>query len=376
MDFKYLKIEASNYPDSKTYEASKYIKEKFDFEVKKSILDSNLGYDLLYKYIIEKTEMDDKLITIGGDHTSTIPTVLAQRKKFGSNLHLIIFDSAPDLHNMLTFNNSCKNRMTTSYLLGNEDIKGIMKQDTTLLTSDKIIYFGLREIEDTEMEILNGYGIMYFSIDRIRKMGIDTVLDVVKGIIGGCPVHISVDMKVFDPKIAPSVTTQISNGLTLEDIDSISNKLKDENIVSIDITELDAAVGSEKDKGLTGYTAKKFLGLVMGIKEKKLNVYDENTEFLVYRQMEQEDEEADIGWYILRNIDIETMNQILKSIPKSGIIQIEVDGEDCLVSRTNIEYQQERSYYTTTSVTDVVLFPQEKEHMIFELINKQTDKKE
>lgn len=368
MAFKYIKVESKNYPDCGTAKAPKYIKEEYDFEIKESILQSNSGFDLLYKYMIEKVDMDDKIVTIGGDHLVSVPTTLAQRKKYGSNLHLIILDSCPDLHNMLTFNNSCKNRMMTSYLLDNES--GIMNNVDTLMTPDKIIYIGLRDIDDTEMEILNGYGIMYFTIEKIRKIGLNCVMDVIKDIVAGSPIHMSVDMKVFDPSIAPSVTTQYDDGLTFDDIDIISNKLKDVNIVSIDITELDAEVGTEKEKGLTGYTAKKFLSSVMKIKEKRLNIYDENADFLVYRQMDQENNDNDIGWYILRNINIDVMNDILKNIAKDKIIQIEVDGEDCLVARTNIEYQQERSYYTTTNVTDVVLFPQEKEHMIFELINK------
>jgi hypothetical protein len=98
-------------------------------------------------------------------------------------------------------------------------------------------------------------------------------------------------------------------------------------------------------------------------------------------------DENDIGWYILRFIDMELKQELLKyieddkiytinlddsSIQEKDIINDDIDDElenEILITATTIDDQNKKSYYLSKSILECSLFPQEKFLMGFELVN-------
>lgn len=380
----YIQAPVSSYADSRCDLAPSFIKEKYDYEIQNGILQSQatddsvmvgIGYDLLYKYILKyKSDYPtDKIATIGGDSSilaSTIPAMNesymeTQGQEVVSKLKVLIIDAEPNLHNKMTFNNSCLNRMSMGSVMG--IMENPLAKFKLLLDTNQIIYLGLRNLDDTEEEILNNMGIIYFDMEKINVLGIDSVIKTIQKYIEDDPLHLSVSMKGFDPSIAPSTTTKHEGGLSYEEMIKITTEFSP-SIVSLDIVEFDAGVGTEREKRLTGELCRQIMVNSFGLKEKKLNIFNEDSEFLIYRPMAQQ-APTDYGWYILKEMDMETKHELLKNLKSDQIISLDIDGVDYLITKTTLNEQHERSCFTSQCVQDMALFPEEKQSMVFELIS-------
>jgi hypothetical protein len=194
------------------------------------------------------------------------------------------------------------------------------------------------------------------------------VIQSIKKIINGRPVHVVLDMKVFSNTVVKSVIPENKDGIDVDKVDKLLQEIKD-NIVSMDIVEYNPFIGTTGDARICREIIRGLIKNVFDVKEKKINIFNEDSQFLVFRPMEQEDVDADIGWYILRGMTTEQKNDLISLIPDDTIITLDIDDDIYLVTKTTMNEQNERSYYTAELVDDVALFPQEKALMGFELIS-------
>ena len=376
----FIKAPFSSIKDATFEKGPEYIKEKYDYEIKEALTKTTytpvvrpgLGYNLLYKYIKEYKEKNPKdiVVTIGGDQSLSISTISAMNDTY-KNLYVLWIDSYPDMHNILTSYDKSLNRMSLSSLL---DLSEKVISPKNNLTSDQVICLGLNNADDFEYSSLDENSITYFDMKRIRKLGIKQVVNFIEEIIGDDPLHISFDLKAFDSELAPSIYDKgkaidknEQKGLNINDLDLICSTLNN-NLVSIDITEFNPTK-ENKQNHCTAEVARKCIVKCLNLAEKSLNVYNEESYFLIYRPLSQKDPYADIGWYVLRGLDNITKNEIMKHISNDAIISIEVDGIDCLVTKTTIYEQQTKEYYAASTINDTTLLPKEKLDMVFELIN-------
>ncbi len=263
---------------------------------------------------------------------------------------------------------------------------------------EQIVLIGLNDEDyDLDFDGLDNLNLEYYTLSMIRKKGIETILDKV------CDNKIIAyfNLEVFSNKIAPSVerrnlsiedeitlddniTKKVYNGINYEELEIISKYLNNK-IEYLLISGFVSSIDNETNffSRMTSEVVQILYRNIMDIKEKKINVFNENSRFLIFRKMKQ-DSDDDIGWYILRFISMEERLQMLESIEDSKIYTFDLsdftdensessedemlDGE-ILITATNIDDQQTKSYYTATSIMDCTLFPQEKFLMAFELVN-------
>src|SRR5271166_3107679 len=132
--------------------APDHIKEKYDFEVSfnDSIVDLvnkkielSKGYQTLYEHI---SKIQDKVITIGGDHSISASTIAATNERYmrqngeqiASDLVVLWIDAFPDLHDFNTSPNKDLNDMPAASLLG---LCGTsFTKNKLLLKPDQLIY--------------------------------------------------------------------------------------------------------------------------------------------------------------------------------------------------------------------------------------------
>jgi len=380
----YIKVPVSCYYGSACDKAPDYIKESYDISIVPDLLkvvveDDTvaipLGLDLLAKHIkkIREDEPNRKIVTIGGDSSIIAPVTTSMNESFmviegdkvSSPLWTIVVASNPNLHNFNTFNNTCLHRMSLGSTLGLVDPP--LNSFKLLGDPSKILYIGLNDVDSTESSLLDELGIINFTTDKINMIGMDAVIESIKALVENNPINLCISMTAFNKKTTKCVTHENLNGMDFDQITKLVSDIKDQ-VKSLTITDFDTNSGLEKHKNLTGELCRQIIVQCMNLKQKRLNIFSEDTEFLIYRHSEQEDEDTDYGWYILRGMDIDTKNKLISNI-KGKIIEIEVDGEDCLVTTTTINEQSTKTYYMCNGITDTVLFPQEKQNMMFELIN-------
>ena len=371
------------------------IKKQYDFEIDPKFFDGSEinmdndnmeiklceGYNMLYNHILEysKEKPTDKIITIGGDNSISAGTIPAINERylrregtdiFTSDLIILWIDSNADIKNFKTSMTQNLDEMPCASIMG---LCGSNFTKHKLnVWPNQIIYFGISDEED--IEFITDNKIIHFKAKKINQLNNsdpNIIVNALKNIIGNKPIHVMLDMKVFHSDIVKSVckTNSINNGLQVEDVENVLNNLKN-NIVSMDICEFNPLIGNQNDVKVTNELIRYLLKKTFDIKEKSINIFTEDTQFLIYRPMEQEDPETDIAWYILRGIEPEYKEELIASIPDDTIISLDIDDDIFLVTKTTINEQNEKSYYVATTINDTSLHPQEKACMMFELVNK------
>lgn len=381
-----------------------HIFNKFDYEVIEEMYKNcdeqgiPLTYDFMYKFIslLPKNKV---VVTISPDPAITASTIAGMSEKYmygqvegnsrnTPNLKIIYLTATPHLlgnYKEITIENFTNS--IVSNLIGKSNFSFV--KNKLLLNPEQFFILGINDnlLEDDQKEELDNSEISYFTMSQIRKKGIFNVMDYINEKIGNDPVMIIYDMSCASHSTAPCVTrflregirTNVKdlNGFTNEELLKIFNKINTENLVGLDITSFDFRI-DDKEIGyrITCESAKLALSLLR-IKEKKINIFNEHSRFLIHRPIEQINEK-DKGWYILRGVPLDLRESIMKKLNNDTItslnIDIEGDGneETVLIATTTIFEQEKFSYLNNEDklkITDCVLFPVEKTSMMFELLN-------
>jgi len=384
--------------------AKKHIYNKFDYEVSDALYDNYdengvpIVYNFLYKYIknLPKTKI---ITTLSPDPAITSATVTANAEKYmtidcsnnsnipkySSNLKIIYFTATPHFEKNIdeitvkSFSNSIISNAIC-------DTNFTYTKHELALSENQFIIVGINTeiLGENDKNELNNKNIVYFTLDMIKKKKMATIIKTINDLIMEDPVHIVFDMSVMCSDVAPCVTRFLSddikqkspkvNGITITELEEALSSIDKTNVVGLDITSFDLRIkDTEKAYRLTCEVAKIALKHVLNITERKINVFNEHSKFLIWRPVDQCSHD-DIGWFILRNVSLDLREKILADFVENKIITFSITTdenteEDVFISSTCMMDQENKSYYTAESIYDCALFPEEKLNMMFELIN-------
>lgn len=345
-------------------------------------------YEEIYEYFknTSKINKNDKYIILSPDTSVTCPIIAGlneqyiyreSEKKFNSDLRVLYISPLPDLAIIKSEDLEYENSdVSMSTLFNLTDTP--MINNKLIFNPEQVIYFGLNDkiLPNDQKELLDQLNLTYYTYEQIIKKGADKILNNILSEYKDRPLHVHIDLKVFSKQLAPSTVTlnDYKEGFNNDILKFLLNILKNK-VNSIDITGFDDSIDSKSgvQSRLTSELAKSIFINIFDIKEKKINIYNENSRFLIYRPRKQKSEE-DIGWFIVRFMDIETKEKILNNIKDGSIIYINIedengDEEEVMITTTTIDEQTAKSYFTAISVDECTLLPQEKMLMWFELIN-------
>jgi arginase family enzyme len=361
------------------------IKEKYDLILNKEVCNDEIIPNIYQELKNHITNLDISTylpVTISSDRTVPVSTIASINEKFmfqiddntfSSKLRIIYFTDKPSI---VIDNESSLNDFILSSLFNLVD-EPIIKTNLTL-NYEQLILIGLNENNYSENEkelLINMNNTQYYTNERINKIGIDKLIYSMNNFISNNPIHIIFDLNVFSEKIFPSVERQNSKYLmSLDDINKICTLLKNKNIVGIDIIGFDASIDdiTKRSSYITAEYVRQLFSNILQIKEKKINIYTEDSKFLIYRSIEQQDYEHDIGWRILRDVPNEIKEQLMiyvdSDIKSITITNENNEDEDILIAITTMEEQNQKSYYLCNDIFELCLMPEEKAVMMFEMI--------
>jgi len=358
------------------------IKEHYDHEIPIKSFDGTIidsvvghricgGYNELYKYVNQylKHNPEKTIVTIGGDGSvsaGTVPGVNERfvkkvNNKYVSDLKILYIDAYPDIFNFKSSKNKDLHELTVSSLMGH--CKPKFTQHKLLLKPNQFIFYGLQDCSDIDQ--LNSMEIEHYTVKKIKSIDINKLHDNIIASLGSNPVHVVLDIKVFDKTVAPATFPLTNNGLTYIEVQSLLDKIK-HNIKSFDITEFNPYISQGATK-ITKELIKNILINTFNIKEKKINIFTEDSEFLIYRPIEQINED-DIGWYILACGTLEEREELIKNIPSDSIEIVTVENTKYYITKTTINKQNKKSYLASHNMYDMALYPHEKQIMCFKLL--------
>lgn len=206
---------------------------------KKNIKALNKFNEKLYNTIIN--DKNNFCITLGGDHSIAIASALASKKK-NNNIGIIWIDSHSDFHDFSSTISGNIHGMPFATIC-NQNGSGLSYFfDENYFNPQNSVLVGARDIEDGEYKKLKEAGIKIFTTNDIKEQGakniIKKAIEIAKNNTLG--IHISYDLDVIDPIIAPGVSIKAKDGITKEDAFEILDEIinNKELIKSFDLVEL------------------------------------------------------------------------------------------------------------------------------------------
>ncbi len=154
-------------------------------------------------------------IVLGGDHSIALGTLGGMASAHGVG-GAIWFDAHGDLNTPATTPSGNVHGMPLGAALG-RDTEAFASDAWPLPALDPahVVLVGVRSLDEAERAYVRESGIGVYTMSEIDRRGIEPVVrEALERVEGASFVHISVDMDVVDPDVAPGVGTPVRGGLS------------------------------------------------------------------------------------------------------------------------------------------------------------------
>lgn len=207
-------------------------------DLEKNLDELNLFNEKLYNEIM-KYKNDHFVITVGGDHSVAIASALASSKN--DSIGLIWIDAHPDYNTFDTTITGNLHGLPCACVTNYDCVKLRPYYSGNFINPKNTVIVGARSIDKLEMVNLKDAGVTIYTTEDINKYGVNYIMDKAFKIAlnNTNKVHISYDLDVIDPVIAPGVSVPEINGITEKQAYEITDYLKNnlKNICALDIVE-------------------------------------------------------------------------------------------------------------------------------------------
>lgn len=190
-------------------------------------IDQNQSYERIENFVSELLTRGKKFISVGGDHSTTLPVLRALRKHFGAPLNLVHFDAHLD---------------TYPPAWGCEYHHGAFVRHAVnegLIAPERTLQIGIRGplAAAEDLDFVRTHGVQVTTVDDVRMNGLEAFVKSLPAFEDG-PTYISYDIDCLDPAFAPGTGTPVPGGLTTYETQRILRALRIENLVGADVVEV------------------------------------------------------------------------------------------------------------------------------------------
>ncbi|MEL6685821.1 MAG: agmatinase, partial [Pseudomonadota bacterium] len=180
-------------------------------------------------------------MTLGGDHTLTLPVLRAVAAKHGS-LALVHVDAHADVNDEM---------------FGERETHGTVFRrayEEKIITPDKVFQIGLRGTGYTADDFTEaaGWGFNQYLAPELWHKSLSPLAADIKAKIGDQPCYITYDIDSLDPAYAPGTGTPEIGGLTTPQAMELIRGLRGLNIVGCDLVEVSPPYDTSGNTALTG----------------------------------------------------------------------------------------------------------------------------
>ena len=194
----------------------------------------------LYNAIVEKTKEEYFPILIGGDHSVAIASALASCKK-NENIGIIWIDAHTDYNTFESTVTGNIHGLPLAAITGYKCPELRYYHKGNIIQTSRCVVVGARSIDEAERDNVRYAGITVFTTDDIKERGVKAIMDEAFSIAGykNNGVHISYDLDVIDPEVAPGVSVPELDGITEDDAMEINEEIIKhiDEVVSFDLVE-------------------------------------------------------------------------------------------------------------------------------------------
>ena len=219
-------------------------------DLKKNLKEVNSFNEELYNKVYDELEKNNKVLTIGGDHSLAIGSVLSS-VKYNKKMGIIWIDAHGDYNTFDT---------TITGNLHGLPLAVIDNYEKTLLNEfhngnyidpKNTVVVGVRDLDPKELENLKDAGVTMFTTDDVHTLGVEEVMNLAFKIASFDvdKVHVSYDLDVIDPKIACGVSIPAKDGISKQEAyDIMDEVLKHSDIINtMDLVEYNSLLDKNNE---------------------------------------------------------------------------------------------------------------------------------
>ena len=163
---------------------------------------------------------DTRLVSLGGDHSVTLPLLRAHAERHGAPLSVIQFDAHSDL-----WPDDNPDRIDHGTFM----YKAV-KEGT--VDPARSIQIGIRTVCDDTL------GMNEVSAATVHSGGIAPVIDRIRQVVGNRPCYVTFDIDALDPAFAPGTGTPVWGGLASWQAAAILRDMAGLNVIGGDVVEV------------------------------------------------------------------------------------------------------------------------------------------
>ena len=180
-------------------------------------------------------------IFLGGDHSISIGTVSGVARSFGGRTGVIWLDAHADFNTPETSPSGNVHGMPLATLTGQgpQSLVEIGGPGASVRPED-VVLIGLRSVDLEERNLLREAGVHAYTMKEIDAYGVArAVRRAMKDLSHVDRVHLSFDLDVVDPEVAPGVGTPVRGGLTYREAHLVMELINEaEAVTSLDVVEV------------------------------------------------------------------------------------------------------------------------------------------
>jgi arginase len=186
-------------------------------------------------------------IVLGGDHSIALGTLGGLAASHGPG-GAIWFDAHGDLNTPETSPSGNVHGMPLAAALGvADDTFASDAWPLPALRPEHVVLIGVRSLDDGERELVHELGVSVHTMTDLDRKGVEpAVREALERVAGAAFVHISLDMDVVDPDVAPGVGTPVRGGLSYREAHLAMELVAESGLLgSMDVVEVNPILDRE-----------------------------------------------------------------------------------------------------------------------------------
>ena len=213
----------------------------------------------LYKASLGVLEKGGIPLVLGGDHSLAAGSVAATAdfvRRHDKPLGLIWVDAHGDMNTPGTSGSGNVHGMPLAALLGSEPAElSRIGGFSPKVTPERTVLIGIRNLDEREKERILESGVHVFTMKDIDRGGIASVVERALAIAGkdAGGIHVSFDLDVCDPTIAPGVGTPVKGGLNYREAHMVMEMIADSGLLrALDLVEVNPILDDRNMTAILG----------------------------------------------------------------------------------------------------------------------------
>ena len=213
----------------------------------------------LYKTSLAVLEKGGIPLVLGGDHSLGAGSVAATAdflRREHKPVGLIWVDAHGDMNTPATSSSGNVHGMPLAALLGPEPAElSRIGGFSPKVTPDRTVLIGIRNLDDREKERIRESGVHVFTMKDIDRAGIAATVEQAIAIAGkdAGGIHVSLDLDVCDPSIAPGVGTPVKGGFNYREAHMLMEMVADSGLLrALDLVEVNPILDDRNMTAILG----------------------------------------------------------------------------------------------------------------------------